>query len=70
MILVLAFIAVLIVAIYAHRNRDRRLCRWRTSRAGSRGALVKYTCITCGAEAFRAQGKPDRCLSSLDRPGL
>ncbi|NNE51041.1 MAG: hypothetical protein HKN30_01400 [Sulfitobacter sp.] len=69
--LIFAFvIAIMVVAIYAHRNRDRRLCRWRTSRAGSKGALIKYTCITCGAEAFRAKGKPDRCLKTLNKPVL
>lgn len=69
--LIFAFvIAIVAVAIYAHRNRDRRLCRWRESRAERRGALIKYNCITCGAETFRARGKPDRCLRSSKTPGL
>lgn len=63
-------IAVIAVAIYAHRHADTRQCRWRQDRAGARGALMKYNCVTCGAEAFRAKGKPDRCLAKLNRPGL
>lgn len=63
-------VAVVCVAIYARRTAATRACRWREDRAGSKGALVKFNCVTCGAEAFRANGKPDRCLSSLDTPGL
>lgn len=63
-------IAVIAVAIYAHRHADTRQCRWRQDRAGAKGALMKYNCVTCGAEAFRANGKPDRCLANLNRPGL
>lgn len=63
-------IVVVIVAIYARRNAATRNCRWRQDRAGSKGALMKYNCVTCGVEAFRANGKPDRCLSKLNRPGL
>ncbi len=71
MMLPLAFlVAIVIVAIYAHRHADTRQCRWRQDRAGARGALMKYDCVTCGAEAFRANGKPDRCLAKLNRPGL
>ncbi|MDF1727979.1 MAG: hypothetical protein P1U53_09525 [Sulfitobacter sp.] len=70
MLIVLAVFVILAVAIYAHRYRDRRLCRWRESRADSRGALIKYTCITCGAEAFRAKGAPRECLRAQNRPGL
>jgi hypothetical protein len=70
MLIVAFLIAIVIVAIYAHRYRDRRLCRWRESRSESKGALVKYTCVTCGAEAYRAEGKPDRCLANLTKPGL
>ncbi len=69
-IFVALVIAVIIVAVVARRNAPTRNCRWREDRAGSKGALVKYNCVTCGAEAFRSGGKPDRCLSSLNSPGL
>ena len=69
--LLIAFIiAVVIVAIYARRNAGTRNCRWREDRAGSKGALMKYNCVTCGAEAFRTKGKPDKCLSRLNTPRL
>ena len=69
-ILIALVIAVIIVAVVARRNAPTRNCRWREDRAGTKGALVKYNCVTCGAEAFRSNGKPDRCLSSLNKPGL
>lgn len=71
MLLLLAFIiAVVIVAIYARRTAGTRNCRWREDRAEAKGALMKYNCVTCGAEAFRANGKPDRCLAKLEKPRL
>ena len=69
-VLIALVIAVVVVALYARRHATTRACRWREDRAGSKGALVKFNCVTCGAEAFRTNGKPDRCLSSLNRPGL
>ena len=63
-------IVVIAVAVYAHRHKDRRRCRWRQSKVGSKGALIKYNCITCGAEAFRSTGPPDRCLAAIDAPRL
>ncbi|WP_237267467.1 hypothetical protein [Sulfitobacter alexandrii] len=63
-------IAVIAVAIYAHRHADTRKCRWREDRAGAKGALMRYHCVTCGAEAYRANGKPDKCLAGLEKPGL
>lgn len=62
--------AFVIVAIVTYRRGAIRACRWREDRAGSKGALVKYNCVTCGAEAFRSTGKPDSCLSKLNKPGL
>jgi hypothetical protein len=59
-----------IVAVYAHRNRKTRRCRWRQSRAGSKGALIKYNCVICGAEAFSSNGTPDSCLSAVGHPKL
>ena len=71
MLLLPFLIAVVVaVAIYANRHKDRRRCRWRQSRAGSKGALVKYTCVSCGAEAFRSEGQPRECLARLERPKL
>lgn len=69
-ILIALIIAVIIVAVVARRNAPTRSCRWREDRAGTKGALVKYNCVTCGSEAFRSNGKPDRCLATLNKPGL
>ena len=44
--------------------------RWREDRAGDKGALRKYHCVACGAEAYRSEGPPDRCLKGLDTPRL
>lgn len=68
--LIALVIAVIVVAFVARRNAPTRACRWREDRAGSKGALVKYNCMNCRAEAFRSTGKPDRCLSNLNKPGL
>ena len=63
-------IAVVVVAMVARRSAGVRQCRWREDRAGSKGALIKYNCVTCGEEAFRTTGKPDRCLANKVRgPG-
>lgn len=68
--LLIAFIiAVVVVAIYARKNAATRACRWREDRAGSKGTLIKYNCVTCGAEAFRSTGKPDRCMSGQGGKG-
>lgn len=69
-LLIALVIAVVVVAIVARRRGPTRNCRWREDRAGSKGALIKYNCTSCGAEAFRSNGKPDRCLSNLNKPGL
>ncbi|MGC1496870.1 MAG: hypothetical protein WA790_13750 [Sulfitobacter sp.] len=69
-ILIALVVAVIIVAVVARRNAPTRNCRWREDRVGSKGALIKYNCITCGAEVFRSNGKPDSCMSSLKTPGL
>lgn len=63
-------LVVIVVAIYAHRNKDRRKCRWRQSSSGSKGALIKYNCISCGAKAFRSAGIPDRCMAGERPPRL
>lgn len=65
MLIIPALIIVVAVAIYAHRNKDRRRCRWRESKAGSKGALVRYACITCGRKAFRSNGPPRECLAKI-----
>ncbi len=69
-LLIALVIAVVIVAIVVRRRAPTRGCRWREDRAGSKGALVRFHCAACGAEAYRANGKPDRCLSKLDTPRL
>jgi len=69
-IIIALVIAVIVVAIVARRNAPTRNCRWREDRGGSKGALVKYNCVTCGAEVFRSTGKPDTCMSSLRSPKL
>lgn len=63
-------IVVIAVAIYANRNKNRRRCRWRQSKADSKGALICYRCVSCGAEAFRSNGAPRQCLAGIDAPGL
>ena len=68
--LIALIVAVIIVAIVARRNAPTRNCRWREDCAGSKGALVKYNCVTCGAEVFRSTGKPDICMSALKSPKL
>jgi hypothetical protein len=69
-ILIALIVAVIVVAVVARRNAPTRNCRWREDRAGSKGALMKYNCVTCGAEAFRSNGTPEKCLSSLKTSGL
>ena len=70
MLIPVLIVIVIAVAIYAHRNKDRRQCRWRQSKSGSKGALVKYTCVTCGEEAFRTEGQPRQCLRKQVGPKL
>ena len=65
MLLLLIPIVFLVVGWIAWRRRHVRLCRWREDRSGAKGALMRYTCVACGAEAYRAKGPPDRCLSNL-----
>lgn len=61
-------IAFVLVAIYARQNRGTRLCRWREDRTGDRGALRKYRCAACGAEAFTAEkGPPRQCHANPPR---
>jgi hypothetical protein len=63
-------IVVVVVAIYANRNKDRRLCRWRRNTQESKGGLIRYNCITCGQEAYRSNGAPRECLARLGTPKL
>ena len=70
MLIIPALIVIVAVAIYTHRNKHRRRCRWRQSKAGSKGALVRYACITCGQEAFRSTGPPRDCLAKISTRGL
>lgn len=66
MILILAPIIFGVVAYFAWRNRGTRGCRWRADRTGDKGALRKYRCMACGAEAFTAaKGAPRGCKSGL-----
>ncbi|WP_299674070.1 hypothetical protein [uncultured Roseobacter sp.] len=61
-------IAFVLVAFFARRNRGTRRCRWREDRTGNRGALRKYKCAACGAEAFTAtKGPPDSCKANLPK---
>ncbi len=69
-ILIALIVAVIIVAIVARRGAPTRNCRWREDRTGSKGALIKYNCISCGAEVFRSTGKPKNCMSALKSSGL
>ena len=69
-ILIALVFAVIIVAIVARRTAPTRNCRWREDRAGSKGALVKYNCVTCGAEVFRSTGTPDKYMQAFKSPRL
>lgn len=61
-------IALVIVAIFARRNRTTRNCRWRADKTGDKGNLSKYRCVTCGATGFSATGGPPRdCKSTLPK---
>lgn len=63
-------VAFILVAIYASRHRGRRNCRWRADRSGDRGALRKYRCAACGAEAFTStSGPPEKCFANDPRSG-
>ncbi|MEW9921032.1 hypothetical protein AB2B41_15575 [Marimonas sp. MJW-29] len=62
--------AFIIIILLGRRPRRAKRCRWRKSMTGSRGSLIKYTCATCGSEAYRSNGKPDSCLAKLKTPGL
>jgi hypothetical protein len=64
-------IAFVVVAIVARRNRATRKCRWREDRAGNRGALRKYRCAACGAEAFTSTpGAPKDCKARINTTKL
>lgn len=69
LIVVALIIAFILVAISARRGAATRGCRWREDRTGDKGALRKYQCVACGAEAFTASpGPPDLCKAP-NRPG-
>lgn len=64
-------IVVCVVAYLAWRNRGVRGCRWREDRSGDKGALRKYRCAACGAEAFTAsKGVPQSCKRGLGNSSL
>lgn len=66
MLLFLAPIIFAVVAYLAWRNRLVRSCRWRADSTGDKGALRKYRCVACGAEAFTASnGAPKTCKKGL-----
>ncbi|MEH6832091.1 MAG: hypothetical protein V7661_14750 [Sulfitobacter sp.] len=71
MVLFLLPIIVGVVAYLAWRNRAVRGCRWRAHASGDKGALRKYRCAACGAEAFTARnGPPDMCKRGLGNSPL
>lgn len=71
MLLLLAPIVIGVVAYLAWRNREVRGCRWRADSTGDKGALRKYHCVACGAEAFTAsKGPPQTCKKGLGTPSL
>ena len=55
-------VAFVIVVLLTRTRAATRNCRWRQERSGDRGALRKYRCATCGAEAYTASdGPPETC---------
>ncbi|WP_298860422.1 hypothetical protein [uncultured Sulfitobacter sp.] len=71
MVLILLPIVVGVVAFLAWRNRAVRGCRWRENNSGNQGALRKYCCAACGAEAFTStKGPPDMCKRGLGNSSL
>lgn len=70
-ILLAMIVAFVIVVIFNRRNVATRRCRWRADATGNRGALRKYHCIACGAEAFTStKGPPNDCKSKHKPPSL
>lgn len=64
-------IAFVIIAIAARGRKTSRACRWRAEKSGDRGALRKYRCAACGAEAFTAtRGTPNQCDLKQKGKGL
>ncbi|WP_050929128.1 hypothetical protein [Aestuariivita boseongensis] len=61
--IVLGFLVAFVIVVLLTRSRAAtRACRWREERSGNRGALRKYRCMACGAEAFTStDGPPDTC---------
>jgi hypothetical protein len=69
--IVVLLIAFGFVMFFARRNAPTRGCRWRADATGDRGALRKYNCVACGAEAFTSpKGPPNDCRSKLKTPNL
>lgn len=44
--------------LIVRRPRRKSDCKWRRDKAGHRASLTKWTCKSCGAEAFSATTKP------------
>jgi len=58
-------VAFVLVVLFSRRFGETKRCRWRADRSGDRGALRKYQCATCGAEAFTStDGPPQACKAN------
>ncbi|TMM51895.1 hypothetical protein FDT80_12685 [Sulfitobacter sabulilitoris] len=69
MVVIGLIVAFVLVVIFSRRGT--RACRWRADRTGDKGALRKYRCAACGAEAFTAtDGPPRDCKADVNRPRL
>lgn len=52
--------AVLVLAALVYLSRTRRIgqrCIWRVDPSRREGTLQRYTCDTCGADAFTSTGR-------------
>ncbi|MBA86290.1 hypothetical protein ACSSNL_07460 [Thalassobius sp. S69A] len=64
--LIIVFILVMVFS-----NRATRHCRWRANRRADQPGQAAYTCVTCGAHAFTADGHPPRqCHAETPPPSL
>jgi len=68
---ILIGLALVFLVLFLLRNRRLKNCRWRREKSGDKGALQKYKCSFCGAEAFTATSSaPIDCKADTKPTGL